>query len=227
MDSGYPSRRSHRRSSRGSSRRTSRSARRRRKCSPGRRAARGRPRCVHPGGGAGAACDGDRHLRAGLRLMRLASDEYGYGLSYSEVANLARWLHHPCAVPRRHPRGVCRAARSATCCSRRTSVSSWRAAAETWRHVVKTGVELGIPVPALSSALAYHELAAARLPAKPDPGAARLLRRAYPTSGSTAKACSIRCGSSRPRRRTTRALRRRRKGSEGRNWSNLVTRRRF
>ena len=50
----------------------------------------------------------------GFGLMRMASQEYKYQLNYRrDRAHLARRLHHPRALPQRHPPGVCAPTRSA------------------------------------------------------------------------------------------------------------------
>jgi 6-phosphogluconate dehydrogenase len=103
----------------------------------------------------------------GFALLRLASQEYGYDINPGEVAKIWR----------------------AGCIIRAALLSDIRAAfnrdpdlvnlmldtrfrdalakrQEAWRHIVQTAVGLGIPVPAMSSSLAYYDAyRSARLPA--------------------------------------------------------------
>ncbi len=103
----------------------------------------------------------------GFGLMRLASDEYGYGLSYSEVAKIWRG---GCIIRARFLDDIRAAFAEQPDLPNLLLAPHFReqlaGQQEAWRHVVKTGVELGIPVPALSSALAYYDsYRSARLPA--------------------------------------------------------------
>jgi 6-phosphogluconate dehydrogenase len=103
----------------------------------------------------------------GMAMLRIASEEYGYGIDPGTVARIWR---AGCIIRadllgdirdafRREPSLVNLLVDEAF----RDAVGERQAA---WRHVVQTAVGLGIPVPALGASLAYYDsYRAERLPA--------------------------------------------------------------
>ncbi len=103
----------------------------------------------------------------GYQLMRAASEEYGWKLKYGEIALLwrggciirAQFLDSIKDAFTKHPR---LANLMLDPYFKRVMSKSQRA----WRNVVKTAIDLGIPVPSMSSALAYYDsYRSERLPA--------------------------------------------------------------
>ncbi len=122
----------------------------------------------------------------GFMLFRAAAAEYGWNLELRrDRAHVARRVHHPVGVPRDRSRRRSTAIPvSRTCCSTRTSGRRSQAAEPGWRRTVAGAVASGIPVPAYSSALAFYDgYRSSAPPGQPDPGAARLLRRAHVRAG--------------------------------------------
>jgi len=103
----------------------------------------------------------------GMALLRIASQEYGYDLDYSEIARIWRG---GCIIRAQFLNDI----RSAYIEDPdlpnllmapffRNAVASRQ---KSWRHVVETAIQLAIPVPALSASLAYFDACrSARLPA--------------------------------------------------------------
>ncbi len=133
-------------------------------------------------------------LRQALYACKIVSYAQGYQLMRAAAADLrlepqlrrdradvARRLHHPLGLPGQDQGRLRHTTRTwPTCCSTRSSrrLSSRRQAA--WRRVVMAAVQTGIPMPAISTALAYFDGYRTRPPARqPAPGPARLLRRAH------------------------------------------------
>ena len=94
----------------------------------------------------------------GFQLMRAASEEYGWKLKYGEIALLwrggciirAQFLDSIKDAFTKHPR---LANLMLDPYFKRVMSKSQRA----WRNVIKTAIDLGIPVPSMSSALAYYD----------------------------------------------------------------------
>ncbi|MFN8446311.1 MAG: NADP-dependent phosphogluconate dehydrogenase [Caldilineaceae bacterium] len=103
----------------------------------------------------------------GMAMLRIASQEYGYNLDLAACAALwragciirARFLNRITAAFRRNP----------NLANLLLDEELGAAVAErlpAWRQVVKSAVELGVPVPAFSASLAYYDsYRSARLPA--------------------------------------------------------------
>ncbi len=103
----------------------------------------------------------------GFALLAAASDEYDYHLQYGEIARIWRagciiravFLNDITAAYKADPD----LANLLVAPFFRTGVADRQA---NWRHVVGTAIQLGIPVPAMSAALAYFDgYRSARLPA--------------------------------------------------------------
>lgn len=103
----------------------------------------------------------------GFALLRQASQEYGYDLNYGEIARIWRagciiravFLNDITSAYRADPE----LANLLVVPFFRDAVASRQAS---WRHVVGTAIELGIPVPAMSASLAYFDgYRSERLPA--------------------------------------------------------------
>ncbi|GIV96831.1 MAG: 6-phosphogluconate dehydrogenase, decarboxylating [Herpetosiphonaceae bacterium] len=103
----------------------------------------------------------------GMALLRAASEEYGYGLNLADIAAIwragciirARFLDDVSAAFRRSP-GLPNLLLDEEFAAR------LRQRETQWRRVLCTAIELGIPTPAMSSALAYYDAyRSARLPA--------------------------------------------------------------
>jgi 6-phosphogluconate dehydrogenase len=103
----------------------------------------------------------------GMALLRAASDEYGYGINYAEIARIwkggciirARLLDDIKQAYQRNPR-----LENLLLDDAFAQAANAREAA--WRQVVSTARDLGVPCPALSASLDYYDsLRAARLPA--------------------------------------------------------------
>ena len=94
----------------------------------------------------------------GFQLMRAASEEYGWKLKYGEIALLwrggciirAQFLDSIKEAFTKHPR---LANLMLDPYFKRVMSKSQRP----WRNVIKTAIDLGIPVPSMSSALAYYD----------------------------------------------------------------------
>ena len=103
----------------------------------------------------------------GFALMRAAASEYGWQLRYADVALMWRG---GCIIRSRFLDNI-RDAFEATPELENLLlddffVRSLAAAQPGWRHAVHLGVDLGIPVPAIASALSYYDgYRSARLPA--------------------------------------------------------------
>ncbi|HEX6293446.1 MAG TPA: NADP-dependent phosphogluconate dehydrogenase [Herpetosiphonaceae bacterium] len=103
----------------------------------------------------------------GMALLRAASAEYSYQLDLAAVAALWR---AGCIIRARFLDDVTRAFRAAPDLPNLLLDEQFAAAIQErdapWREALRTATELGIPTPALSSALAYYDsYRAARLPA--------------------------------------------------------------
>ncbi len=104
----------------------------------------------------------------GMAMLRMASEEYDYGLNLGEIAAIwragciirARFLNRITEAFERNPdlpNLLLDEQIWARPCSERLPA---------WRHVVQTAIGLGIPVPAFSGSLAYYDsYRSARLPA--------------------------------------------------------------
>jgi 6-phosphogluconate dehydrogenase len=103
----------------------------------------------------------------GFDQMRAGSDEYGWGIDLGAVATIWRG---GCIIRAEFLDRI-RAAFDAnptlpTLLTAPHFTEALGAAQDSWRRVVATGVELGIPLPGLSAALSYYDaLRAERLPA--------------------------------------------------------------
>ncbi|NDJ54072.1 MAG: NADP-dependent phosphogluconate dehydrogenase [Chloroflexi bacterium] len=103
----------------------------------------------------------------GMVLLRLADEEYGYGLDYGEVARIWRG---GCIIRALFLNDITSAYRNNPALTNLLLDPFFKEAIATrqtaWRHVVKTGIDLGIPVPAMAASLAYFDsYRTARLPA--------------------------------------------------------------
>ena len=95
----------------------------------------------------------------GFVQMQAAAEEHNWPLNYGDCRHaLARRLHHPRRVPRPHQGSVRRRSRSSkTCCSRPTSPRPSTKPRTPGGTSSSTAAELGIPVPAFATALAYYD----------------------------------------------------------------------
>ena len=103
----------------------------------------------------------------GMALLRAASNEYGYNLDLGAIAALWR---AGCIIRARFLDDVTRAFRTAPDLPNLVLDAQFAAAIQErdaqWRAALHSALQLGIPTPALSSALAYYDsYRAARLPA--------------------------------------------------------------
>jgi 6-phosphogluconate dehydrogenase len=103
----------------------------------------------------------------GMAMLRIASEEYGYGLNLGEVASLWR---AGCIIRARFLNLITAAfVRNAQLPNLLLDAELGQAVAErlpAWRRVVQLAVGLGIPTPAFSASLAYYDsYRNARLPA--------------------------------------------------------------
>jgi len=103
----------------------------------------------------------------GMALLRQASETYGYGFDLSEVARIWRG---GCIIRARLLEDIRRAYRADPALPNLILAPFFRQAlvnAQTaWRETLQFGVSRGIPLPAMSAALAYFDsLRSARLPA--------------------------------------------------------------
>lgn len=103
----------------------------------------------------------------GFALLRQASVEYDYGLDYGEIARIWR---AGCIIRARFLNDITAAFRAEPDLPNLLVAPFFRQAVGSrqarWRTVVGTAIELGIPTPALSAALAYFDsYRSARLPA--------------------------------------------------------------
>ncbi len=114
---------------------------------------------VHRAGPPGPVRLEDLQLRPGLRAAA------GRGRGARLAAELRR--HAPCCGAAAASSAPCSSTGSRrpstptptwrTCCSPPTSREAVDKAQDAWRHVVATAVDLGIPVPAFATALAYYD----------------------------------------------------------------------
>ncbi|MBN1460329.1 MAG: decarboxylating NADP(+)-dependent phosphogluconate dehydrogenase [Armatimonadetes bacterium] len=94
----------------------------------------------------------------GFALMREAGKEYGWDLNFGEIAKIwrggciirAQFLHHITAAYERDPK-------LANLMLDPFFKDVLENAQESWRHVVASAANMGFPVPAFSSALAYFD----------------------------------------------------------------------
>ena len=103
----------------------------------------------------------------GFALMRAAASEYGWQLRYADVALMWRG---GCIIRSRFLDNIRNAFEATPELENLLLddffVRSLAAAQPGWRHAVHLGVDLGIPVPAIASALSYYDgYRSARLPA--------------------------------------------------------------
>jgi 6-phosphogluconate dehydrogenase len=103
----------------------------------------------------------------GLGLLRLASEEYGYGLKPGDIAKIWR---AGCIIRARLLGDIMEAFRRDPTLVNLLLDGAFRDAIEqrqeAWRFLVQTAIGLGIPVPALSASLAYFDAyRSERLPA--------------------------------------------------------------
>jgi 6-phosphogluconate dehydrogenase len=103
----------------------------------------------------------------GMAMLRMASDEYQYGLNLADIAAIWR---AGCIIRARFLNRITDAfVRDPQLPNLLLDADLGNAVAErlpAWRHVVQTAVGLGIPVAALSDSLAYYDAyRSARLPA--------------------------------------------------------------
>ncbi|MGQ9648471.1 MAG: decarboxylating NADP(+)-dependent phosphogluconate dehydrogenase [Thermodesulfobacteriota bacterium] len=103
----------------------------------------------------------------GLTLLQAASLEYQYHLNLAEIARIWRG---GCIIRARFLDDVARAYQDDPNLQNLILAPFFRGALlqrqEAWRHVVETAVQLGVPIPALSTSLAYFDAyRSARLPA--------------------------------------------------------------
>jgi 6-phosphogluconate dehydrogenase len=103
----------------------------------------------------------------GLGLLRLASDEYGYGL---QPGNIAKIWRAGCIIRASLLGDIMAAFRRSPALTNLLLDDAFRDAIgqrqEAWRFVVQTAIGLGIPVLAMSASLAYFDAyRSERLPA--------------------------------------------------------------
>ena len=103
----------------------------------------------------------------GFALLRAAAGEYGWRLRYADVAHLWRG---GCIIRSRFLDDIRHAFEGSPDLANLLLddffARSLRAAEPGWRHAARLGIDLGIPVPAIASALAYYDAyRSARLPA--------------------------------------------------------------
>ena len=102
-----------------------------------------------------------------MTLLRAASDEYGWGVDYAEVARI--WKGG-CIIRARLLNDIQQAFKRNPQLDNLLLDEAFAAAAnqrqDAWRQVVVVARQLGVPVPALSASLDYYDtLRTARLPA--------------------------------------------------------------
>ncbi len=103
----------------------------------------------------------------GFQLLRAASEEYGWKLKYGEIALLWRG---GCIIRAQFLDSIkdafTKRSRLANLMLDPYFKRVMNKSQKSWRNVVKTAVELGIPVPSMGAALAYYDsYRSARLPA--------------------------------------------------------------
>jgi 6-phosphogluconate dehydrogenase len=103
----------------------------------------------------------------GFALLRAASDEYEYDLNYGEIARIWRG---GCIIRAKFLNDVTAAFKDQPDLPNLLMAPFFREAVDSrqfaWRHVIRTAIELGIPMPAMSASLAYFDAyRSARLPA--------------------------------------------------------------
>lgn len=102
-----------------------------------------------------------------MKLLQAASAEYKYDLKLSEIARIWR---AGCIIRAKLVNDVTRAYNREPQLPNLLLDSEFRQAVserqEGWRFVVRTAVEMGVPVPAMSASLAYYDgYRSSRLPA--------------------------------------------------------------
>lgn len=103
----------------------------------------------------------------GMALLKKASSEYGYGLNLPEIARIWR---AGCIIRARLLDDIMHAYRRNPTLPNLLMDDEFKQAIQSrqdaWRFAVKTAIELGIPVPAMSASLAYFDAyRSERLPA--------------------------------------------------------------
>jgi 6-phosphogluconate dehydrogenase len=103
----------------------------------------------------------------GYQLLRAASEEYGWGLNFGEIALLWRG---GCIIRAQFLGDIKKAFDTNPELANLLLDPYFKGvvtkAQDAWRDVVKTAIQLGIPVPAMSNALSYYDsYRSARLPA--------------------------------------------------------------
>ncbi len=103
----------------------------------------------------------------GFQLLRIASKEFEWSLKFGEIASIWRG---GCIIRARFLGRIMQAFEAGSQPANLMVVPYFRdvlaGIQSSWRQVIKTAVDLGIPVPALSSALSYYDASrCARLPA--------------------------------------------------------------
>lgn len=94
----------------------------------------------------------------GMGMLRIASEEYGYGLN---LVNIARIWRAGCIIRAQLLNDIMDAYRSSPDLLNLLMDEKFRDAAEKsqepWRRVIQAAVGMGIPVPAMSASLAYYD----------------------------------------------------------------------
>jgi 6-phosphogluconate dehydrogenase len=94
----------------------------------------------------------------GMALLRMASDEYEYGLDLAEIASIWR---AGCIIRARFLNRITEAFERDPDLPNLMLDEEFRSAVSermpAWRHVVQTAIARGIPVPAFSASLAYYD----------------------------------------------------------------------
>ena len=103
----------------------------------------------------------------GMAMLRMASEEYGYGLDLAEIASIWR---AGCIIRARFLNRITEAFERNPDLHNLMLDDEFRTAVgerlPAWRHVVQTAIGMGIPVPAFSASLAYYDsYRSERLPA--------------------------------------------------------------
>ena len=94
----------------------------------------------------------------GMSMLKKSSDEYNYSLNLGEIARIWR---AGCIIRARLLNDITEAYNRNENLANLLLDDFFREAIETrqdaWRYVIKTAVEMGIPVPAMSVSLAYYD----------------------------------------------------------------------
>jgi 6-phosphogluconate dehydrogenase len=103
----------------------------------------------------------------GMTMLRAASEEYKYDLKLADIAGIWR---AGCIIRAALLNDIRAAYRRNAALTNLLLDEYFRAAVQerqtAWRHVIRTAIDLGVPVPALSASLAYYDAyRSARLPA--------------------------------------------------------------